>query len=102
MNLINFVAFGNDITFVEDELRGEHVFTEPHSTESVQQTLVKVISHTASILDLTKHVAHTDPVYPLKIRKKVNNERNYLDGNNNPSCSAKQYFTNLLMLKILM
>ena len=58
-------ALGDDIALVEAECWGEHGLAEPHLAEGVEQTLVKVICHTAAILDFSQHVAHTRPVDSL-------------------------------------
>lgn len=61
----NLGTFGNDVALVEDKILQEHGFTKPHFAEAVQQTFVKIVCHTAAILDFTEHVAHTSPVYSL-------------------------------------
>lgn len=61
----------NDIALVEIESWGKHILAKPNSAKRVQQTLVKVICDTASILDLAKHIAYTDPVNTLKGKREI-------------------------------
>ena len=67
MELVDLAAFGDVVALVEDKARLEHVLAEPNATESVQQPFVIVVGHTASVLDLSKHVPHTNPVDALQI-----------------------------------
>ena len=65
MELVNLGARRDNVTLVEVEGWREHVLPEPDPAESVEQTLVKVVCHTATILDLAEHVPHTYPIYTL-------------------------------------
>ena len=53
------------VTFVEAKRLWEHVFSQPHFAVGVEQTLIIVVSDTASILHLTQHVAHSVPAHSL-------------------------------------
>ena len=64
--LADLVALRDDVALVEDEVVGEHVLTEPHLTERVEQDLVVVVCHSPPVLDLPQHVADTRPVHTLK------------------------------------
>lgn len=66
MDFVDFDALGDDIALVEVKLRAEHVLTEPHTTECIKQAFVKVICHTATILNLPKHIAYTNPIHTLE------------------------------------
>ena len=66
VELVDLGALGDDVALVEVERRRKHVLPEPDAAECVQETLVKVVRHTPAILDLTKHVAHADPVHALQ------------------------------------
>lgn len=71
MKLIDLAALGDVVAFVEHKVGLEHVFSKPNTAESVQQALVIVVSDTASILDLTKHVPNTDPVDSLEEEQEI-------------------------------
>lgn len=44
-----------------------------HTSESVQKSLVKIISYTTSILDFTNHITDSWPGYTLKkIKEQLN------------------------------
>lgn len=58
-------TLGDDVALVEAEVALEHVLSKPDFTEGVKQPLVIVVCHTATILDLAKHVADTGPVHSL-------------------------------------
>ena len=64
--LADLVALRDDVALVEDEVVREHVLTEPHLTERVEQDLVVVVRHPPPVLDLPQHVADTRPVHTLK------------------------------------
>ena len=66
IELSNLGTGGDDVALVEVECRCKHVLPKPDAAECVQETLVKVIRHTPTILNLTKHVAHADPVDTLE------------------------------------
>ena len=66
IELSNLGTGGDDVALVEVERRRKHVLPKPDAAECVQETLVKVVRHTPAILDLTKHVAHADPVHALQ------------------------------------
>lgn len=54
-------TFGDAVALVEVECRSEHVFTEPHLSKSVKESLVIVVSHAAAILNLANHVSYCAP-----------------------------------------
>lgn len=59
--LVNTGAFRDAVASVEVEGRAKHVLTEPHLGKGVEEALVIVISHTATILNLSDHVPHCGP-----------------------------------------
>lgn len=63
--LLHLGTLGDDVALVEAEVALEHVLSKPDFTEGVEQPLVVVVCHTATILNLTKHVADTGPVHSL-------------------------------------
>lgn len=59
--LVNTGAFRDAVALVEVERRSKRVFAEPHLGKGVEETLVVVVSHTATILNLSDHVSHCGP-----------------------------------------
>lgn len=59
--LVNIGAFWDAVAFVEVEGRSKHVLAEPHFGKGVEEPLVVVVSHAASILNLSDHVSHCVP-----------------------------------------
>lgn len=59
--LVNIGAFWDAVALVEVEGRSEHVLTEPHLSKGVEEPFVIVISHAASILNLSDHVSYCVP-----------------------------------------
>ena len=55
------VMTGFHCTFIEAEIRREHLLPKPDSGECVEETLVKVVRHFAAILDLPEHIADCGP-----------------------------------------
>lgn len=67
--LLVFVASRNDVSrFVEWESGWEHLIMEPSLAERIQQSLVIIIRHSASVLDLTEHVSDARPIDTLSHR----------------------------------
>lgn len=64
---IHCVAFWNVVSLIKGEIWPKHVFTEPNLSKCVQQPLIKVISDSASILDLSNHVADSGPGHTLGV-----------------------------------
>lgn len=58
------LGFWDGVALVEAELVTKHVLTEPDASEGVEQTLVQVVRHTATVLNFAQHVAQTAPVHP--------------------------------------
>lgn len=67
--LLKLNTLRNDIALVETEALCEHIFSKPDLAERVQKTFVEIICYTTSILDFTKHVAHTGPIYSLHMER---------------------------------
>ena len=59
--VIHCVAFWNIVALVKAEIWSKHIFTEPNLSKRVQQSLVIVIGDSASILNLSYHVADSGP-----------------------------------------
>lgn len=59
--LVNIGTFGDAVALIEVEGRAKHVLTEPHLGKGVEEALVIVISHTATVLNLSYHVSHCVP-----------------------------------------
>lgn len=59
--VIHCAAFWNIISLVKAEIWSKHIFTEPNLGKCVQQSLIVVISDSASILNLAYHVADGGP-----------------------------------------
>lgn len=59
--VIHRVALRNTVSSGKAEIRSKHVFTEPHLSKCVQQSLIIVVSDSASILNLSYHVADSTP-----------------------------------------
>ena len=66
IKLTNFGTGGDDVAFVEVECRCKHVLPKPDTAECVEETLVKVVGHTPTVLNFAKHVAYTNPVHTLE------------------------------------
>lgn len=64
-------TFRDHVSLVEVEGWCEHGVPEPHLAESVQQTLVEVVGHTAAILDLAEHVPNSGPIHTLLKMKMI-------------------------------
>lgn len=64
--VVHIGTFGDAVALVEVECRSEHVFTEPHLSKSVEESLVIVVSHAAAILNLANHVSYCDPWHALR------------------------------------
>lgn len=54
-------ALRDAVALVEVEGGAEHVFTEPHLGEGVEEPLVVVIGDAATVLNLSDHVPHRVP-----------------------------------------
>jgi len=63
--LVHIGAFWDAVASVEVEGRYKHVLTEPHLGEGVEEALVIVIGHTATVLNLSDHVSHCGPRHTL-------------------------------------
>ena len=59
--VVNAGAFWDAVAFVEVEGRSKHVLTEPNLSKGVEEPLVIVISHAATILNLSDHVSYRVP-----------------------------------------
>ena len=59
--LVHTAAFRDAVTLVEVEGRSKHFLTEPHLRKGIEEVLVIVVSHTASVLNLSDHVSHCVP-----------------------------------------
>lgn len=68
--LIHHSTFGYAVSFVEAEFLAECIFTEPNLYKGVHQPFIRVICHTATILNLTYHVTNSTPGDPLKPNRK--------------------------------
>lgn len=59
--VIHCVAFRNIIPLVKAEIWSKHIFTEPDLSKCVQQPLIVVVGDSASVLNLSYHVADSGP-----------------------------------------
>lgn len=59
--VIHCAAFWNIVSLVKAEIWSKHIFAEPNLSKCVQQSLIIVISDSASILNLAYHVADGGP-----------------------------------------
>ena len=66
MELVDLGALGDHVALVEVEVGRKHVLPKPDAAECVEETLVKVVRHTPTVLNLAKHVANADPVHTLQ------------------------------------
>ena len=64
--LVNTGAFRDAVALVEVKSRSEHVLTEPHLGKGVEEPLVIVVSHAATILNFSNHVSHCVPWHALR------------------------------------
>lgn len=59
--VIHCAALWNIVSLVKTEIWSKHIFTEPNLSKCVQQSLIIVVSDSASILNLSYHVADGGP-----------------------------------------
>ena len=82
---------------MEIECGLEHVLLEPSGGECHEESLVVVVCHSASVLDLTNHVAHSGPLYSLE---KMNVESIIIMDKLNLTSLCSHKFTFILLEEI--
>lgn len=64
--LLNGFTLGNLVPCIEVELVAKHVFAEPDTSIADKKSLIIVVRHTTTILNLAHHVANGRPGHPLQ------------------------------------